>query len=66
MEVEEGIEYTIDEVTMQLVRDTGSSSFYGTIRAGIISVDRDKDVVKQNGGDSEDETNENVALPEAH
>lgn len=113
MEVEEGIEYTIDEVRTQLVRNTGSSSFYETIRAGIISVDRDNNVVKkgefieftpshtvsadatfedgescvncsvmvpvggleygpylflydkQNGGDSEDETNENVALPEA-
>ena len=113
VEVEEGIEYTIDDITAQLVRNTGASSFYETIRAAIISVDRDNNVVKkgefieftpshsvsadatfedgescvncsvmvtvggleygpylflydkQNGGDSEDETNENVALPEA-
>lgn len=113
VEVEEGIEYTIDDITAQLVRNTGASSFYETIRAAIISVDRDNNVVKkgefieftpsrsvsadatfedgescvncsvtvtvggleygpylflydkQNGGDSEDETNENVDLPEA-
>lgn len=38
------IEYTIDEVTTQLTRNTGSSSFYEMITGRIISVDRENNV----------------------
>lgn len=113
VEDRELIEYTIDDVNVQLARNTGSSSFYEKITGRVVSVDRENNVTvkgeftefspshdvradatfedgescvncsvmvtvggleygpylflydKQNGGDSEDGTNENVALPEA-
>lgn len=109
----ETIEYILDDVAVQLTRNTGSSSFYEMITGRIIAVDGENNVIakgefvefspsrsvsvdatfedgescvncsvtvtvggleygpylffhdKQNGGDGEDETNEDVALPEA-
>lgn len=108
----ESIEYNIDEVTTQLVRNTGSSSFYEMITGRIVAVDGENNVTAKgefvefspsyivsadatfedgescvncsvminvggleygpylflydkNGGNGGDETNEDVALPEA-
>lgn len=110
----EGLEYYLDEVTAQLVRHTGSSSFYEMVSGKIVSVDDEENITakgefseftssynvsavatfedgescvncsvivnvgnleygpylfrydKHTGGDGEDETNEDVALPEAY
>lgn len=44
VEETEGLEYYLDEVTAQLVRNTGSSSFYEIVTGKIVSVDDEENV----------------------